>query len=71
MASIEEQMQHIDCDREISKLRAQLIRWQMTFKHIHVNNGVNESCNKCGLDLRDDIHIRVETNILQEESHAE
>lgn len=26
------------------------------FKHMHVNNGLDDSCDKCGLDLRDPIH---------------
>ena len=27
-----------------------------TFKHTHRNNGVDDSCAKCGLDLRNKIH---------------
>lgn len=32
-------------------------------KHIHVNNGTNDACNDCGMDLRDEIHVRMATNI--------
>lgn len=49
----------LDCGEQVSKLRAQLIRWRTAFKHIHANNLIDDSCNACGLDLRDDIHIRV------------
>ena len=55
----EEQTSHLECDKEISKLRAQLIRWRTAFKHIHINNGIDDSCKTCGLDLRDDIHLRI------------
>ena len=30
-----------------------------TFKHMHANNGENDACKKCGLDLRDPIHERI------------
>ena len=26
--------------------------------HVHVNNGKDDACLKCGLDLRNEIHIR-------------
>lgn len=26
------------------------------FKHVHVNNGVDDSCKECGMDLRCRIH---------------
>ena len=29
------------------------------FRHYHVNNGMGDACEQCGLDLRDAIHTRV------------
>lgn len=29
-------------------------------KHRHVSNGVNDECAKCGHDLRNEIHERIE-----------
>lgn len=29
-----------------------------TFQHYHVNNGVDDKCKQCGLDLFDGVHIR-------------
>ena len=28
------------------------------FRHIHVNNGVDDACRQCGLDLRNPVHMR-------------
>jgi len=28
------------------------------FQHWHINNGLNNSCANCGLDLRNDVHKR-------------
>ncbi len=30
-----------------------------TFRHTHVNNGTDDTCKKCGLDLRHPIHERI------------
>jgi len=30
-----------------------------TFRHTHVNNGVDDACKQCGLDLRNEIHKRL------------
>lgn len=55
----EESMLHLNCDEQISKLRAQVVRWRTAFKHMHASNLINDCCNACGLDLRDDIHLRL------------
>ena len=57
--TVEIQMSHLNCDEEISKLRAQVISWRTAFKHMHANNMIDDCCNICGLDLRDDIHLRI------------
>ena len=31
-------------------------RFEETFRHYHVNNGVDDFCKQCGPDLRDLIH---------------
>lgn len=31
--------------------------WLKTFRHIHVNNGTDDACARCGLDLRNRIHF--------------
>lgn len=31
------------------------------FKHIHVNNGINDACKQCGFDLRHEIHERIDS----------
>jgi len=31
---------------------------EKTFAHYYVNNGIDNSCKKCGLDLEDNIHIQ-------------
>ncbi|HDY66217.1 MAG TPA: hypothetical protein ENH85_00345 [Candidatus Scalindua sp.] len=36
-------------------------RLRKAFCHIHVNNGIDDSCKECNMDLRDEIHIRGET----------
>ena len=57
----EEQGKHLECDQEISRLRAQIICLRTAFKHIHVSNRIDDRCKRCGLDLRDDIHLRMPT----------
>ena len=39
-----------ECLDEIELLRK-------TFKHYHKNNGVDDTCEECGLDLRNPIHF--------------
>jgi predicted RNase H-like nuclease (RuvC/YqgF family) len=52
-------------DKEISRLNRALSRatkesqtLRATFRHIHVNNGLDDACRQCGLDLRNPIHQR-------------
>lgn len=65
---------HQDCEREkeietqsqfrleLETLRKDNARYLSAFRHRHVNNGHNQddSCAKCGLDLRDEIHFSKE-----------
>jgi len=41
--------------------RVMLVNAQLTekFRHIHIDNGVDDSCAKCGLDIRNEVHQRV------------
>lgn len=55
----------LDCYREVdvvlrraADLKAQTEMLLKTFAHVHQNNGVNDRCEKCGCDLRHEIHIR-------------
>lgn len=38
--------------------RLDLGRIRRAFKHTHLNNGKDDTCKDCGLDLRDSIHTR-------------
>jgi hypothetical protein len=42
-------------ETRIGTLESQLEK----FKHTHVNNGVDDACKQCGLDLRNEIHTRL------------
>jgi len=41
------------------ELERELNEVMESFRHIHVNNGKDDGCKKCGLDLRHEIHERV------------
>lgn len=44
---------------ELDKARLNML--ETTFRHIHVNNqDGTDTCRGCGLDLRDNIHKRLE-----------
>lgn len=47
--------------RKIERLEYQLAVWREAFKHTHVaGKGQDiDTCGKCGLDLREEIHLRV------------
>lgn len=49
----------IDAIREALKDREQYLK---TFEHTHVagRDGDIDSCHQCGLDIRDEIHTRIE-----------
>lgn len=54
---------HSDVARLVAELRsaqAENERLLGAFRHWHVNNGTNDACRQCGLDLRDEVHIRAE-----------
>lgn len=40
----------------ITELKDQRDAYLNAFRHRHTNNGKNDTCAKCGLDLRDPIH---------------
>lgn len=44
---------------ELEAMRKRCDELEKTFSHIHVNNGVDDGCKQCGLDLRDGIHKRI------------
>lgn len=48
-----------EADAVISELEKELDTMRSTFQHIHVNNGEDDSCLECGLDLRNPIHTRI------------
>ena len=43
-------------EMEIEELQRKLERLLETFRHRHANNGKDDSCFICGLDLRNEIH---------------
>ncbi len=47
---------------EIERLAARIDFIETRFRHIHVNNGSDDTCKECGLDLRDAIHTRITTD---------
>ena len=53
---------NLACDRweeYHNEIEAQIKRYLKAFSHIHEAGKVNiDTCDKCGLDLRDEIHIR-------------
>lgn len=42
-----------------TQMEAELDEVLQAFRHRHVNNGENDVCKQCGLDLRHEIHERV------------
>ena len=49
---------------EIKRLRARVTELEETFRHTHVakydkDNMLIDACGKCGLGLRDAVHVRV------------
>lgn len=45
--------------RELRKAVGLYLDMVETFKHRHVNNGVDDTCKSCGRDLRHEVHIRL------------
>jgi protein-arginine kinase activator protein McsA len=45
--------------RELRKAVGLYLDMVATFKHRHVNNGIDDGCKQCGRDLRDEVHVRV------------
>jgi len=56
-AQLKEEQDHHDRVQRISAGELQALR--EAFSHTHVNNGENDNCKECGLDLRNMIHARV------------
>lgn len=46
-------------ERELSEAKQKVEALTSMFRHYHVNNGSNDVCKSCGLDLRDSVHIRI------------
>lgn len=44
-------------DAEVVVAR-QIVEGRRQKQHVHKANGVNDACAYCGLDLRDEVHIR-------------
>lgn len=42
-----------------TRLETELEQVLQAFRHCHVNNGADDACKKCGLDLRHEIHERL------------
>jgi len=58
-----ETMYRIDTPRdelesEIERLNGELTKIRNAFMHVHENNESDDTCKKCGLDLRNPIHER-------------
>lgn len=41
---------------EMRQLKRDVDSYKKAFSHMHVNNGYDDSCKQCGLDLRNPIH---------------
>jgi len=52
-------MIHDYVQAELVKEREAQERLQQIFAHIHISQDGTDICKVCGLDLRDDIHIRI------------
>jgi len=46
--------------QQISERDQRIKEMEAEFRHRHVNNGVNDRCDVCGFDLRDEIHERID-----------
>ena len=44
--------------KRIAELERRIIALETRFIHYHENNGVDDICDKCGLDLFDKVHVR-------------
>lgn len=44
---------------EIIKLELRVMDLESRFRHRHIDNGIDDTCQSCGLDLRDTIHERM------------
>ena len=42
----------------LKELRGDYKQLLKTFGHCHINNGEDDACEQCGLDLRNEIHFR-------------
>lgn len=41
----------------IHELERRVIQLETRFIHYHENNKIDDACAKCGLDLRDSVHV--------------
>lgn len=49
----------LTAERDLGYARAEIATYVGAFRHPHVNNGEDDACRQCGLDLRNPIHCRV------------
>jgi len=42
----------------IQQLTAEVELLRKTFRHFHVASELGDSCRECGLDLRNEVHVR-------------
>lgn len=51
---------------KVESLKRNLAKMVATFQHVHTayyrDGGLTDTCGSCGLDLRDEVHLRVEPN---------
>lgn len=43
--------------KEVEHLRKDYEQMVSTFHHMHINNQKDDACEKCGLDLRHEVHL--------------
>lgn len=44
--------------KELEANKKEITTLIKAFKHFHQNNGADDSCRECGLDLRNPVHLR-------------
>jgi hypothetical protein len=50
-----------EAQAEIDGLNREIAYLRKTFEHTHVNNGKDDGCAECGLDVRNPVHKRYKT----------
>ena len=39
---------------------SEIERLESAFRHVHINNHVDDACKRCGLDIRSGVHSRAQ-----------